>query len=123
VKHRGAAPPSESERGWGTASADKSQQTPQAIPRVMALHLVDSRHPDMESDVDAARWLAGLNVTQHVVATKIDKLSRADRARNLRTIGNVFGMTAVPVSVTSGEGLDVLWRMIATIARGVEPRG
>jgi GTP-binding protein len=124
VKRRGAAPPSESERGWGTASADKSQQTPQAIPRVMALHLVDSRHPDMESDVDAARWLAGSNVTQHVVvATKIDKLSRADRVRNLRTIGNVFGMTAVPVSVTSGEGLDVLWRMIATIARGVEPRG
>jgi GTP-binding protein len=87
------------------------------------LHLVDSRHPDLESDVDAARWLAGLDVERHVVATKIDKLSRAERARNLRIIGNVFGMPAVPVSVTSGEGLDELWRMIATIARDAAPRG
>ena len=42
------------------------------------------------------RALAGwrCNVTRHVVATKIDKLSRAERARSLRTIENVFGMTA-----------------------------
>ena len=64
-----------------------------------------------------------MNVTRHIVATKIDKLSRAERARNLRTIEDVFGMAAVPVSVTSGEGLDALWTMIARLARDVAPRG
>jgi GTP-binding protein len=89
----------------------------------VALLLVDARHPELASDVAAARWLEGLNVPRQVVATKVDKLSRAERARNLRIIGNVFGMTAVPVSVTSGEGLDELWTLIARIARDVEPRG
>jgi GTP-binding protein len=91
--------------------------------RRAAFLLVDSRHPDMASDVAAARWLDGMHVTRRIIATKVDKLSRAERARNLRTIGNVFGTAAVPVSVTSGEGLDALWTMIARIARDVEPRG
>ena len=32
-------------------------------------------------------------------------------------------MAALPVSATSGEGLDELWKLIATIARDVVPRG
>ena len=111
----------------GASSADELRAVAEGYfreggPRRAAFLLVDSRHPDLDSDVAAARWLDGLNVTRHVVATKIDKLSRSERERNLRTIGNVFGMAAVPVSVTSGEGLDALWTMIARIARDVEPR-
>jgi len=94
-------------------------------PRQAAFLLVDSRHPGLESDLAAARWLDGLGVVRDIVATKIDKLTRAERARNLRTLENVFGTAAVPVSATSGEGLDALWRMIAKIARdpGAAPRG
>jgi GTP-binding protein len=88
-----------------------------------AFLLVDARHPGLDSDVQAARWLDGMQVARNVVATKIDKLSRADRGRNLKTIENVFGTAAVPTSATSGEGLDALWTMIAKIARHVEPRG
>ena len=86
---------------------------------------MDSRHPGLESDVAAVRWLDGLGVARNVVATKIDKLTRAERARNLKTLENVFGTAAVPVSAASGEGLDALWRMIATIARDRDaaPRG
>ena len=90
--------------------------------RRAAFLLVDSRHPELESDVAAARWLDGMDVARRIVATKIDKLSRSERSRNLKTIGDVFGMAAVPVSVTSGEGLEALWTMIARIARDVEPR-
>jgi GTP-binding protein len=81
---------------------------------------VDSRHPGLESDIAAARWLDGLGVGRDVLATKIDKLSRGERARNLRTLENVFGTAAVPVSAASGEGLDALWRMIARIARDTD---
>ena len=82
--------------------------------------LIDARHPEMESDVDAARWLDSLDIARHIVVTKIDKLSRAERARNLKALANVFGMAALPVSATSGEGLDELWRLIANLARAGE---
>ena len=81
-----------------------------------ALLLMDSRHPGLDSDIAAARWLDGIGVERHIVATKIDKLSRAERARNLRTIEETVGTAALPVSAVSGEGLDALWRLIARLA-------
>jgi GTP-binding protein len=113
----------------GASSADELRavaegyfREAEAGARRAAFLLVDSRHPELESDVAAARWLDGMDVARRIVATKIDKLSRSERSRNLKAIGDVFGMAAVPVSVTSGEGLEALWTMIARIARDVEPR-
>jgi GTP-binding protein len=84
---------------------------------VGTLLLIDSRHPGLESDVVAAGWLAQLGTPWHVVGTKIDKLSRAERARNLRELERTFGTAALPVSAESGEGLDELWQMIANLVR------
>jgi GTP-binding protein len=103
----------------GAAGADRSGRGTDPR-RIHAFLLVDSRHPGLESDIAAARWLDGLGVGRDVLATKIDKLSRGERARNLRTLENVFGTAAVPVSAASGEGLDALWRMIARIARDTD---
>jgi GTP-binding protein len=86
------------------------------------LHLIDSRHPGLESDLAAARWLDSVGASRQVVATKIDKLSRAERTRNLREIERIFGTAVLPVSATNGEGLDDLWRLIARLARSSEPR-
>jgi GTP-binding protein len=119
--------------GYARGGADAAQElravsenyfgsTDLSVRRAVLL-LVDSRHPNLESDRSAAQWIHRLNVVGHVVATKIDKLSRAERVRNLKTVENVFGTAAVPVSATSGEGLDVLWTLIARIARDVAPRG
>jgi GTP-binding protein len=85
--------------------------------RVVALLLVDSRHPGLQSDQAAARWLDQLGVSRHIVATKIDKLSRAERTRNLRELERTFGTAALPVSAESGEGLEELWQTIAKSAR------
>ena len=118
---RGAKSPSESERGWGPASAEKSGQGVRArMKRLGALLLIDSRHPALESDIAAARWLESMRVATHIVATKIDKLTRSERARNLKTIGETFGTAALPVSAVSGEGLDELWRMIAKIGKDAD---
>ncbi len=81
------------------------------------LHLVDARHPDLEADGGAAAWLATLGVERVLVATKIDKLSRAERARNLGQLERKLGMAALPVSAPGGEGLDDLWRLIAKLSR------
>jgi GTP-binding protein len=86
-------------------------------PRAVIFLVVDSRHPGLASDLEAWRQISG-RVRLHVVASKIDKLGRADRARNLREFERLFGQTPVAVSATSGEGLDELWRVIASVARG-----
>lgn len=85
--------------------------------RAGALLLVDARHPGLDSDIQAARWLASMDVDYRVVATKIDKLSRAERARNTKALEQLFGMPPLPVSAASGEGLDALWKMIASLGR------
>ena len=82
-----------------------------------ALLLVDSRHPRLDSDIQAAHWLNAMHVDFRVVATKIDKLSRTERARNLKALELTFGMAALPVSAASGEGMDTLWKTIASLAR------
>jgi GTP-binding protein len=130
---RGAASPSadesgvklprESERGWGPASAEESGPSAGSTwpaVRVTALLLVDSRHPGLRADLDAAAWLNRLGVTYHIVATKIDKLARSERAKNLKILETTFATAVVPVSATSGEGLDELWRTIARLARSAE---
>ena len=83
-------------------------------------HLVDSRHPGIESDRDAAAWLQSLGhggLARAVLATKIDKLSRSERVKNLRELERQLGMAALPISATSGEGLDDLWTLIARLSR------
>ena len=52
-----------------------------------------------------------------VVANKIDKLSRAERAKNLRELERTLGTAALPVSAADGEGLDDLWALIAKLSR------
>lgn len=78
-------------------------------------HLVDSRHPGIDSDLAAAAWLQSLDVERVVLATKIDKLSRSERVKNLRELERQLGMAALPISATSGEGLDDLWTLIARL--------
>ena len=86
-------------------------------PIAGVLHLVDSRHPGLDSDLDAARWLQSLPVERAALATKIDKLSRRERVKNLRELERQLGMAALPISAASGEGLDDLWTLIARLSR------
>jgi len=91
-------------------------------PGPMPVLLVDSRHPGLDADIQAYRWLATLGVEPLIVATKIDKLSRAERTRTLRELERIFGKPALPVSAERGEGLDELWKTIASQARAAERR-
>jgi GTP-binding protein len=86
-------------------------------PVAGVLHVVDSRHPGLDADLDASAWLSALGVERAVIATKIDKLSRRERAQNLRELERQLGMAALPFSAASGEGLDDLWTLIARLSR------
>jgi GTP-binding protein len=88
-----------------------------ALRPTFVLHVVDARHPGLEADIDAAAWLATLGLERAVIANKVDKLSRAGRAKTLREIERTLGTAALPVSAERGEGLDDLWVLIAKTIR------
>jgi GTP-binding protein len=80
------------------------------------LHIVDARHPGLDADLATRDWIATLGVPHAVVATKIDKLSRGERARALGQFGKHMHAPVLPVSAETGEGLDDLWKHIMKLA-------
>ena len=81
------------------------------------LLLVDSRHPGLESDLDAWAWARSLPCPSAVIGTKVDKLTRALRTRHARELQSLFQQPVPLVSAMDGEGLDALWKMIASLPR------
>lgn len=112
--------------GYGYArGGDASAQEFQALTaayfdrpgRRAVLLLVDARHPGLESDLAAWAWLRSQPCALGVVGTKVDKLTRAERARHSRTLGTLFDLPVALVSARTGEGLDELWKMIANLPK------
>lgn len=84
-------------------------------PIAGALLVVDARHPGLENDLAARRWLARTGVDLLAVATKIDKLSRAERTRAHRELERVLETPVLPLSAATGEGLDDLWKHLTKL--------
>jgi GTP-binding protein len=83
--------------------------------------LVDSRHPGLDSDRSAWNWLGRLGVEKYAVATKVDKLTRAERQRHLGELERLYSGPVTPVSAETGEGLDELWKKIASLTTTTRP--
>ena len=96
----------------GDARADRKGRRPAAFA---VLLLVDGRHPGLESDLRAHDWLAALNVPLGVVATKMDKLTRAERSRAQQAFERAFTAPVLPLSAATGEGMKDLWKLIARL--------
>jgi GTP-binding protein len=79
------------------------------------LLLVDSRHPGLESDMEAWEWLESQPIPHGVIGTKADKLSRTERERHAREFETLFDGPVPLVSASTGEGLDELWKMIVRL--------
>jgi GTP-binding protein len=92
----------------------KREQSP-SVPFFAVLLLVDSRHPGLEADWRAWAWLERQDVTRHVVATKLDKLTRAERQRHLAELERRYSGPVTAVSAQTGEGLDALWTTITRL--------
>jgi GTP-binding protein len=97
----------------GTKPGGRSRQP--GSKDIAALLLVDSRHPGLQSDLDAWEWLGTQPCPRGVVGTKVDKLTRAERARHIRELESLFDVPALLVSTLSGEGLEDLWKLIAKL--------
>jgi GTP-binding protein len=96
----------------GRVPAEGRRRAPAAFA---VLQLVDGRHPGLASDARARDWLAALDVPMGVVATKMDKLTRAERSRAQHALERAFLVPVLPVSAATGEGLKDLWILIARL--------
>ncbi|HEV8318744.1 MAG TPA: GTP-binding protein 8 [Vicinamibacterales bacterium] len=87
------------------------------VPRkeLAAVLLVDARHPGLEADLSAWEWLQAQPIPTAVVATKVDKLRRAERVRHSRELDSLFAGPVRLVSSHTGEGLEELWKLIVTL--------
>jgi GTP-binding protein EngB required for normal cell division len=82
---------------------------------IASLLLIDSRHPGLQSDLDAWAWLKAQPGPHGIVGTKVDKLTRAERVRNSRQLQSLFDVPVLFVSAQDGEGLEELWKTIASL--------
>ena len=89
--------------------------------RIGVLLLVDARHPGLESDLEAWGWLRSQPCSRGIVGTKADKLTRAERARHGRELDSLFDVPVPLVSAQTGEGLEALWKLIATLPKPTAP--
>ena len=80
-----------------------------------ALLVIDSRHPGLESDMAAWEWMRAQPFPKAVAASKVDKLTRAERARHSRQLDTLFAGPVPLVSAHSGEGLEELWKLIVKL--------
>ena len=104
----------------GDASAQEFNRLTEAYfsrtgSRMASVLLVDSRHPGLDSDLEAWEWLKTQPCPRTVVGTKVDKLTRAERVRNVRQLESLFELPVLLVSAQDGEGLDQLWKLIAKL--------
>lgn len=78
--------------------------------------LVDIRHAPMDSDLETFKNILEKNLPVLIIATKSDKLSKNERAKNLAVIKNSFGIEELPIlpySSRNGEGYSDLLDVIA----------
>ncbi|MFT4624845.1 MAG: GTP-binding protein [Myxococcota bacterium] len=82
--------------------------------------LVDARRDPQEMDGMLLYALVESGIPSLVVATKVDKLSRNERQRNLAQLRREFRLDdgqLLPFSSVTGEGRDELWTRIERACR------
>lgn len=87
----------------------------------MVVQLIDMRHKPTQDDINMINFLYSNGFPYIVVLTKMDKLKKSEREKNLIMIGNELkefkGIRLFPFSAQTGEGADSI---IGAIEESVE---
>lgn len=80
--------------------------------------LVDIRHAPGENDKTMYDWILANGYTPVIIATKLDKIKRSERDKNLKIIKEklkvVDGTKIIPFSAVSKQGREEIWEFIQT---------
>lgn len=106
----------ESKRSWSTLTEDYFLKNPSSDRIMLVLQLIDVRVGPTDDDVMMINWLIDNEVPFKVVATKADKLSKAQLASALDKIHEEYfkgtNIEIIPFSSVTSVGKDVVWNSI-----------
>ncbi|WP_056950478.1 ribosome biogenesis GTP-binding protein YihA/YsxC [Lacticaseibacillus nasuensis] len=84
------------------------------------VQLVDARHAPSPDDVSMYQYLKYYHLPVLVVGTKVDKTSRSQRNKVLRTLSQGLELnqtdSLILFSATTGEGKDAVWQWLEAAA-------
>jgi GTP-binding protein len=90
-------------------------------PRLRGIvHLLDARHDPTRDDLQLLEFLADIGVPTILVATKTDKLPRANVAKRVRELANAAGVEedqVIPFSAVTGAGRAELAEAIVSLVK------
>jgi GTP-binding protein len=106
----------DSKKVWSALTEEYFLKNPSADAIRLVIQLIDIRVGPAEDDVIMINWLIENDVPFTVVATKTDKLSKAQLDAALTELNNtVFhntGIDIIPFSSVTKMGKDDVWRLI-----------
>jgi GTP-binding protein len=111
--------------GYGYAQVDKGEKRrwgemmegyfSKSYSLKLTLHLVDIRHPPTKDDLTMNTFLRSSGLNFYVIATKLDKISRAQRLPCLTVLYRTLSVQpwqVLPYSSETGEGREKLLELI-----------
>lgn len=109
----------ESQRVWSTLTEDFFVKNPSLDALRLVVQLIDIRTGPTEDDIMMINWMIDQGVSFIVVATKTDKLSKAQLSEALDGLNRDYfgaaGIKVIPFSSVTREGKDELWRIIEDV--------
>ena len=105
---------------WGKMMQDYFARTEDLCH---VFHLVDIRHDPGENDIQMQAWIQHNNLPCTVIATKSDKLSRAQQQKAILGICRTLGVQpwdVIPFSSVTRDGKDKLLTRLGEIIRQAE---
>ena len=87
--------------------------------------LVDIRHEPSENDKTMYAWIVDRGLQPVVIATKLDKINRSQRDRQLAMIRRALGMTPeeilIPCSAETKQGIEDVWKVMEECLSDAQP--
>lgn len=105
-------------KDWGEMARDYLSDRSELV---LFIQLVDSRHPPTELDLQLNDWLLANEKPHIVIATKADKLSKTQLAKQLAALARELPDSKIlPYSAESGAGREDVWSEIAEALKKTE---
>src|SRR5215510_2243125 len=95
---------------WSDAAGEYLEKSDRLA---LSIHLIDARHEPTTKDLQLHEWLMHYDRDHAIVATKADKLSHNELAKNIARAKKVLKTpNVIPYSSVTGRGANEVWRAI-----------
>jgi GTP-binding protein len=111
-----ARAPKDVKKQWSEAAGEYLETSEKLA---LSVHLIDARHEPSTKDLQLHDWLMHHGRSHVVVATKADKLSNNELAKNIARAKKALNTSSViAYSSVTGSGANEVWRAIANSIKG-----